>query len=137
MVKKRNLKQFKRLKTPQVSERTQNRGESNVVSLRERFESNISMIEKMVWQDEKDFTLEVFVNLQNDRVYGKGKKSDTPDQNLVSSKNKVSKKVTFLFYKFFFSKTNLHFSTINYNNLNNSIKKLKITFRALSFKNND
>ena len=104
MVKKRNLKQFKRLKTPQVSERTQNRGESNVVSLRERFESNISMIEKMVWQDEKDFTLEVFVNLQNDRVYGKGKKSDTPDQNLVSSKNKVSKKVTFLFYKNFFPK---------------------------------
>ena len=29
-----------------------------------------------VWQDEKDFTLEVPVNLQNDHVHGKGKKSD-------------------------------------------------------------
>ena len=37
-------------------------------SVRERFESNIHMIEKTVWQDEKDFTLEVPVNLQNDCV---------------------------------------------------------------------
>ena len=39
----------------------------------------------MLWQDEKDFTLEVPVNLQNDRVYGKRKKSDIPDENLRSS----------------------------------------------------
>ena len=32
------------------------------------------MIEKTVWQDEKDFTLDAPVNSQNDRVYGKGKK---------------------------------------------------------------
>ena len=31
------------------------------------------MIEKIVWQDEKDFTLDVSVNLQNDWVYGKEK----------------------------------------------------------------
>ena len=37
------------------------------------------MIEKTVWQDEKNFTLDVPVDLQNDRVYGKGKKSDVPD----------------------------------------------------------
>ena len=51
------------------------------------------MIEKTVWQDEKDFILEVPVNLQNDRVYGKEKKSDIPDKNLHSSTNKISKKV--------------------------------------------
>ena len=48
------------------------------------------MIDKTVLQDEKDFTLEVSVNLQNDRVYGKGKKFDIP---LLSSTNKMSKKV--------------------------------------------
>ena len=49
--------------------------ETRVGSLRERFESNIRMIEKTVWQDEKDFTLHVPVNLQNFRVYGKRKKN--------------------------------------------------------------
>ena len=39
----------------------------------------------MVWQDGKDFTLEVTVNLQNDHVYAKGKKTDIPDENLLSS----------------------------------------------------
>ena len=51
------------------------------------------MIEKTVWQDEKDFTFEVPVNLQNDRVCGKGKKSDIPDENLLSSTNKMFEKV--------------------------------------------
>ena len=63
-------------------------------SVTERFESNIHMIAKTVWQDEKDFTLEVPVNLQNDCVYGKGKKSDIPGEYLFSLTNKMSKKVT-------------------------------------------
>ena len=74
-------------------EGTQNRRETCAGSLRERFESNIRMIEKTVWEDEKDFTLEVPVNLQNDCVYGKGKKLDIPDENLLSSTSKMSKKV--------------------------------------------
>ena len=45
------------------------------IVLVEKFERNTRMIEKTVWQDEKDFTLDVPVNLQNDRIYGKGKKS--------------------------------------------------------------
>ena len=47
------------------------------------------MIAKTVWQDERDFTLDV----QNDRVYGKGKQSDVPDENLFASTNKMSRKV--------------------------------------------
>lgn len=70
---KRNLKQFKCLKTPQMSKGTWNRRETSTGSLRERFENKISMIEKSIWQDEKDFSLEVSINLQNDCVYGKGK----------------------------------------------------------------
>ena len=50
------------------------------------------MIEKTVWQDEKDFTLDIPVNLQNDRAYGKGKKSDAPDVNWFASTNKMSRK---------------------------------------------
>ena len=53
----------------------------------------ICMIKETVWQDKKDFTLEVPVNLKNDRVHGKGKKSDNPDGNFLSSTNKISKKV--------------------------------------------
>ena len=55
---------------------------------RKRNESNIRNKEKTVWEDEKDFTLEVLVNLQNDRVYGERKKSD-----IFSSTDKMSKKV--------------------------------------------
>ena len=81
IVKKGNLKQFQCLKTPQMSEGSRNRRETRAGFLRERFESNIRMIEKMVWQDEKNFSPERPVNLQNDRTYAKGKKSDIPDEN--------------------------------------------------------
>ena len=43
--KKRNLKQLKRLKTPQMNEGNQKRRETRASSLREGFESNIYMIE--------------------------------------------------------------------------------------------
>ena len=60
----KKLKQFKRLKTPQMSEGTRNRRETRAGPLRERSESSMRMIEKTVWQDEKDFILEVLVNLR-------------------------------------------------------------------------
>ena len=46
------------------------------------------------WQDEKDLILEILVNLQNDGVYGKEKETDIPDENLLSSTKKMSKKFT-------------------------------------------
>ena len=55
--------------------------EKSAGSLRKRSESNICIIEKMVWQDEKDFTLELPANLQNDRVYVKGKEIAVSDEN--------------------------------------------------------
>ena len=51
------------------------------------------MIEKTVWQAGKDFTLDVPVNLQNDQVYRRGKKSNFQDENLFASTNKMSRKV--------------------------------------------
>ena len=46
-----------------------------------------------MWQDEKDFTLEVPQNAQNSRVYGDGRKEDIDDKRLFHQTNKQSKKV--------------------------------------------
>ena len=62
------------------------------IALAEKFECNTHLTEKTIWQDKKDFTLDVPVNLRNDWVYGKGKKSDVPDENLFASM-KMSRKV--------------------------------------------
>ena len=50
-----------------------NRRYACTITLAQKFEDNTCMIEKTVWQDEKDFTLDVSVNLQDDWVYGKEK----------------------------------------------------------------
>ena len=93
MAKRRNFRQFKRVKTPKMIDGWRNRKYASAIVLAEKFERNTRMIEKAVWQDEKDFTFDVPVNLQNDRVYGKGRNSDVADENLCASTNKVSRKV--------------------------------------------
>ena len=70
-----------------------NRRCAHAIALAKKFERNTRMIDKTVWQDEKDFALDVPVNLQSYRVYGKGKKSDVPDENVFASTNKISRKV--------------------------------------------
>ena len=66
--------------------------EDTLAPLAEKVQPNTHVTENTVWQGEKDFTLDVPVNLYG-RVYGKGKKSDVPDENLFASTNKISKKV--------------------------------------------
>ena len=66
-------------------------GVAIAITLAEKFEHNTCRVEKTVWQDEKDFTLDISVNLQNDWLYRKGKKSDVPDENLFASTNKITK----------------------------------------------
>ena len=51
------------------------------------------MIEKTVWQDQNDLTRGVPVNMWNDRVYLKRKKSDILDENLLCKTNTIFKKV--------------------------------------------
>ena len=72
-----------------------NRRYDCTIALAEKFECNTHMIEKTVQQDEKDFTLDVAVNLENDRVYGKGRKSDVPDENLLRSRIRCQEKLWF------------------------------------------
>ena len=91
-IKRRNFRRFKRVKTPEMNDWCRNRRYARTIALAEKFKRNTYMLEKTVWQDEKDFTLDVPVNLQNDRVYGKGKKS-VPDENLSASTNKMPRKV--------------------------------------------
>ena len=47
----------------------------------------------MCFQDEKDFTLQVPKNTQNDRIYIKGKKADVSAKRLYHGRNKFSKKI--------------------------------------------
>ena len=71
------------------------------------------MIEKAVWQDEKDFTLDVPVNLKNDQVYGKGKKPDVSNENLFAPRNKMSRKVMVSAAISWYDTTKLFFVTEN------------------------
>ena len=66
MIKRRHLSSIQKDKNV-----CRNRRYARAITLAEKFERNTRMTEKTVWQDEKDFTLDVPVNLQNDRVYGK------------------------------------------------------------------
>ena len=55
--------------------------EDHTMAVVEKFERNIPMTEKTAWQDEKDLTLDVPVNWQNEWVNAKGKKAVVPDEN--------------------------------------------------------
>ena len=81
MVKKNGWKQHKRIKTPRMSEGAKKRQTERAGALAERF-SNKRNVEKCVWQDEKDFTLEVPLNHQNSRAYDKNRKGDISDDQL-------------------------------------------------------
>ena len=59
----------------------------------EHFDCNPRLVEKFTFQNEKDVTLEVPTNVQNNRVYFKGKKYQVPDANLLYQTNKQSIKV--------------------------------------------
>ena len=81
------------MKTPRINDGTRQRRTERAEALVARFRSDKRKIEKCVWQDEKDFTLEVPLNPQNCRVYGEGTKSDIEDTRLFHQSNKQSVKV--------------------------------------------
>ena len=87
MVKKNGWKQYKRIKTPRMSKGTKKQRTERAGALADRF-SNKRSVEKCVWQDEKDFTLEVPLNHQNSRVYGKNRKGDISDHRLFQNTNR-------------------------------------------------
>ena len=94
MIKRRGLNQFKRLKTPRMSAGTKERRTNRAGALAERFSENARSIENCVWQDEKDFTVDIPLNSQNGRVYGVGCKASIVDNRLFHQSNKQSKMVS-------------------------------------------
>ena len=93
MVKRKGLKQFKRLKTQRMSEGTRERRTKIADALAERIGTNSRNIGRCVWQDEKDFTLEVPLNPQNSCAIVNGSKNNVDDKRLFHQTNKQPIKV--------------------------------------------
>ena len=91
LVKKKNLHCYKRLKTPQMNSASRKRRAKRTGKLLQRF--SIHSLPLLVFQDEKDFSLQVLTNRQNNRVYINGPKKDVQPERLYSEGSKFSKKV--------------------------------------------
>ena len=91
LVKKKNLHCYKRLKTPQMNSACRKRRAKRAGKLLQRF--FIHSLPRLVFQDEKDFFLQVPSNRQNYRVYFNGPKKDVQPERLYSEGSKFSKKV--------------------------------------------
>ena len=74
LIKKKKLNCFKRLKTPQLNTACRERRAERARKLLERF--SVHSLPRLVFQDEKDFSLQVPTNRQNNRVYFNGLKKD-------------------------------------------------------------
>ena len=90
-VKKKNLYCYKRLKTPQMNSPCRKRRAERAGNLYQRF--SIHSLPRLMFQDEKVFSLQVPTNHQNNRVYFNGPKKDVQLEHLYSKGNKFSKKV--------------------------------------------
>ena len=81
------------MKTRHMNNGTRDRRTIGLGNLAGHFDRNPRLVEKFAYQDEKDLTLEVPTNIQNNRIYFKGKKDQIPDENLFHQKSKQSIKV--------------------------------------------
>ena len=93
MIKRKRIKQFKRLKMPYINDTTQKRRLECAGCLLEKFEINPIMIEREVFKDKRDFLLQLPLNSQNYRIYFKSRKNDVPDKILSHQTNRQSVKV--------------------------------------------
>ena len=82
ILKRKDLKSLKRLSTPNMKPATKQRRLERCRRLYKRF-SDLE-VKRLVFQDEKDFTLEVPFNSQNNRCYTSGNKSDIDDDRLYT-----------------------------------------------------
>ena len=67
MLKRRGLHPFKRMRTSAVNANARHSRKTRSQVLYRRF--SVATVKKIIFTDEKDFTLEVRTNRQNDRVY--------------------------------------------------------------------
>ena len=88
LVGKKKLHCYKRLKTPHMNARCRQRRTERASKLFQRF--LIQSLPCLVFQDEKDFSLQVPTNCQNNRVYFNDSKKDVQPKRLFSEGNKKS-----------------------------------------------
>ena len=74
IVRKRKLRCYKRMRTPQLTDGCRKRRTERAAKLSRRF--TVHSLPRLVFQDEKDFTLQVKTNRQNNRVYDSCPKKD-------------------------------------------------------------
>ena len=79
------------MRTSAVNANARHKRKTRSQALYRRF--SLATAKKVIFTDEKDFTLEVPTNCQNDRVYAKGKKSDICPNRLYHHRNRFSKKL--------------------------------------------
>lgn len=91
MSKKRKLNSFKRVSTPQMNEGCRMRRALRASNLLSRF--SVHSLPRLAFQDEKDFTIQVKTNRQNNRVYGRGLKKNIDPRRLYNESNKFTVKV--------------------------------------------
>ena len=89
--KSKNRKSVKRIVTPQLTAGAVQRRFTRSRNLYTRY--NAERIKLLAWQDEKDFTLQVPSNRQNNRIFITGKKSDVNPSRLYHPANKFTKKI--------------------------------------------
>ena len=92
IAKRHKLKALKKLRAPQLKEAAKIRRTERAANLLKKFDRP-SRIHRIVFQDEKDFCLQVPTNHQNDRVYTSGLKKNVADDRLYHTQNKQSLKV--------------------------------------------
>ena len=93
LIKKKKINQYKRVKAPRIDTAGRKRRTDRAGNLTNKFGKNPRIIERVVFQDEKDFTLAIPLNHQNKRVYYKGKKTEVPPENLFHESKGQSRKV--------------------------------------------
>jgi transposase len=106
MTKQLGLKSYKRIKVSRRDEKVKQKRKTRCKNLDDKYSAKD--VEKMVFTDEKDFSLEIARNRQNDRVYGK-RKRDIPVKRLYHQTSRFTKKVMVSAGVSWRGKTRIHF----------------------------
>lgn len=106
MTKTLNLKSYKRVRVSRRDKTVQQKRKTRCKRLDDKFLK--TDVERIVFTDEKDFTVEVARNRQNDRVYGKEKKDISVDR-LYHETSRFSRKIMVSAGVSWRGKTRIHF----------------------------
>lgn len=110
IAKRLKLRAYKRLR---VSRRDNNVKKKRAIRCRKLYRRSLQNdVKKIVFTDEKDFTLEVVKNHQNDRVYGSNK-SAISSSRLYREASRFSKKVMVSAGVSWYGKTRIRFVDCN------------------------